>query len=163
MEDRASLSITEPSIAKSASIATIGKSWGSVGVTGRASFELQLPLSGGRGFDPAMALSYDSQGGNGPFGIGWRLGINAITRRTSKGVPDYLSVDIMVGPGGEELMPELDNEGRPNSRIETHYRQLDVGEHRVVRYWPRVESSFDLIELWQPQGKPPFSDCVKTH
>ncbi|EJM19580.1 virulence plasmid B protein [Pseudomonas sp. GM21] len=156
MEDRASLSITEPSIAKSASIATIGKSWGSVGVTGRASFELQLPLSAGRGFDPAMVLSYDSQGGNGPFGIGWHLGINAITRRTSKGVPDYLDVDIMVGPGGEELMPELDDEGRPKSRLETRYRELDVGEHRVVRYWPRVERSFDLIELWQPQGKSPF-------
>ncbi|WP_283181482.1 SpvB/TcaC N-terminal domain-containing protein [Pseudomonas svalbardensis] len=156
MEEQASLSITEPSIAKSASIATIGKSWGSVGVTGSASFELPLPLSAGRGFDPAMALSYDSQGGNGPFGIGWRLGVSAITRRTSKGVPDYLATDIMVGPGGEELMPELDDKGKPKSRIETRYRELPIGEHSVVRYWPRIESSFDLIELWQPDEKPPF-------
>jgi hypothetical protein len=156
MEEQASLSITEPSIAKSASIATIGKSWGSVGVTGSASFELQLPLSAGRGFDPAMALGYDSQGGNGPFGIGWRSGTSAITRRTSKGVPDYLATDIMVGPGGEELMPQLDDEGKPTSRKETQYRGLPIGEHDVVRYWPRVESSFDLIELWRsdvtPQG-----------
>lgn len=156
MEDQASLSITEPSIAKSASIATIGKSWGSVGVTGSASFELPLPLSGGRGFDPALALSYDSQAGNGPFGTGWRLGASAITRQTSKGVPDYLDVDIMVGPGGEELMPELDDEGKPTSRIETQYRELDIGEHRVVRYWPRFESSFDLIERWQPKESLPF-------
>ncbi|MEO4014417.1 SpvB/TcaC N-terminal domain-containing protein [Pseudomonas rossensis] len=154
MEEQASLSITEPSIAKSASIATIGKSWGSVGVTGSASFELPLPLSAGRGFDPAMALAYDSQGGNGPFGIGWRLGTRAITRRTSKGVPDYLDVDIMVGPGGEELMPELDDKGKPKSRIETQYRKLPIGEHRVVRYWPRVESSFDLIELWRSDTTP---------
>ncbi|MHC8331666.1 SpvB/TcaC N-terminal domain-containing protein [Pseudomonas sp. LB3P25] len=156
MEEQASLSITEPSIAKSASIATIGKSWGSVGVTGSVSFELPLPLSAGRGFDPAMALSYDSQGGNGPFGIGWRLGTSAITRRTSKGVPDYLDVDIMVGPGGEELMPELDDEGKPKTRTVAKYHELDIGEHRVVRYWPRIESSFDLIELWQPEEKPPF-------
>lgn len=156
MEEQASLSITEPSIAKSASIATIGKSWGSVGVTGSASFELPLPLSAGRGFDPAMALGYDSQGGNGPFGIGWRLGTSAITRQTSKGVPDYLVTDIMVGPGREELMPELDDKGKPKSRIETFYRGLSIGEHSVVRYWPRVESSFDLIELWQPAEKAPF-------
>lgn len=156
MEEQASLSITEPSIAQSASIATIGKSWGSVGVTGSASFKLPLPLSGGRGFDPDMALSYDSQGGNGPFGIGWRLGTSAITRQTSKGAPDYLDVDIMVGPGGEELMPELDDQGKPKSRIETLYRGLPIGEHSVVLYRPRVESSFDLIELWQPQKNPPF-------
>lgn len=156
MEEQASLSITEPSIAKSASIATIGKNWGSVGVTGSASFELPLPLSAGRGFDPAMALGYDSQGGNGPFGIGWRLGTSAITRQTSKGVPDYLATDIMVGPGGEELMPELDAEGKPTSREVTEYRGLSIGKHDVVRYWPRVESSFDLIELWQPEEKPPF-------
>ncbi|RON33992.1 SpvB/TcaC N-terminal domain-containing protein [Pseudomonas brassicacearum] len=156
MEEQASLSITEPSISKSASIATIGKSWGSAGVTGSASFELPLPLSAGRGFDPAMALGYDSQGGNGPLGIGWRLGTSAITRQTSKGVPDYLVTDIMVGPGGEELMPELDDEGKPTSRKVIEYRGLPIGEHDVVRYWPRVESSFDLIELWRsdvtPQG-----------
>jgi hypothetical protein len=157
MEEQASLSITEPSIAKSASIATIGKIWNPVGVKGSALFEVPLPLSKGRGFDPAMALSYDSQSGNAPFGIGWRLGTSAITRQTSNGVPDYLATDIMVGPGGEELMPELDAEGKLKSRIETQYCKLDkIGEHSVVRYWPRVESSFDRIELWQPADKPPF-------
>ncbi|MGE8191159.1 SpvB/TcaC N-terminal domain-containing protein [Pseudomonas sp. NPDC086278] len=156
MEEQAALSITEPAIAKSASIATIGKSWGSVGVTGSASFDLPLPLSAGRGFDPNLVLGYDSQAGNGPFGIGWNLGINAITRRTAKGVPEYLATDIMVGPGGEEWMPELDDQGQPKSRIETHYRNLSIGQHRVVRYWPRVERSSELIELWQPQAKPCF-------
>lgn len=43
------LSIVTPSIAKSATIATIGKSWGSVGPTGAASFELPIPLSSGWG------------------------------------------------------------------------------------------------------------------
>ena len=65
------LSIVTPSIAKSSSIATIGKSWGAVGPTGAASFELPMPLSAGRGWDPQMVLSYSSQTGNGPFGIGW--------------------------------------------------------------------------------------------
>ncbi len=70
MEDRASLSITEPSIAKSASIATIGKSWEKVGFTGANSFNLPLPLSPGRGWAPQLSLDYNSQSGNGPFGVG---------------------------------------------------------------------------------------------
>jgi len=59
------LSITTPSIAKSSSIATIGKSWGTVGPTGASSFELPLPISPGRGWDPQLTLTYSSQAGNG--------------------------------------------------------------------------------------------------
>ena len=51
------LSIITPSIASSASITTIGKSWGAVGATGAASFELPLPLSAGRGWDPQLPLT----------------------------------------------------------------------------------------------------------
>ncbi|KAA0974841.1 SpvB/TcaC N-terminal domain-containing protein [Pseudomonas sp. ANT_H12B] len=156
MQDQTSLSITEPSIATSASIATIGKSWGSVGITGSASFELPLPMSGGRGFDPSLALSYSSQIGNGPFGIGWSMTVNAITRRTSRGVPRYLADDVIIGPAGEEWAPELDAEGKIKSRIESTYKGQQIGEHTVVRYEPRVEGSFNLVELWQPADEPPF-------
>ncbi|MFJ4195560.1 SpvB/TcaC N-terminal domain-containing protein [Pseudomonas sp. NPDC089534] len=151
------LSIVTPSIAQSASIATIGKSWGSVGPTGAASFELALPLSAGRGFDPQLSLTYSSQAGNGPFGIGWSLGGLQIARRTHKGTPRYTDHDEIVGHDGEVWMPELDAEGRIRSRSENRYNGLDIGPHRVVRYWPRVESDFALRERWQPEdGQPPF-------
>ncbi|MCU1751282.1 SpvB/TcaC N-terminal domain-containing protein [Pseudomonas sp. 6D_7.1_Bac1] len=157
MEDQTSQSLTPPSIAKSAAITTIGKSWGAIGTSGKASFELPLPISSGRGFDPALGLSYDSQAGNGPFGLGWQLTINAITRQTSKGVPRYFEDDVIVGPSGDKWMPERDKEGHIQSRPEDHYNGKPVGEHAVVRYWPRVEGAFDLIELWQPaNGQPPF-------
>ncbi|MEB0045104.1 MULTISPECIES: SpvB/TcaC N-terminal domain-containing protein [unclassified Pseudomonas] len=156
MEDQASLSITTPSISRSGSIATVGKSWGAVGFTGSASFELPLPTSAGRGFDPSLTLRYDSQSGNGPFGIGWGVNTSAITRQTSKGVPHYRSDDVMLGPDGEVLMPDLDGAGNIQSREETQYRGLAVGKHRVVRYQPRIESAFALIEFWQPENKPPF-------
>ncbi|MGH8156812.1 MAG: SpvB/TcaC N-terminal domain-containing protein, partial [Rhodanobacter sp.] len=119
MQDQASLSITEPSIAKSASIATIGKSWGKVGPTGAASFVLPLPFSPGRGWDPQLSLNYSSQSGNGVFGIGWYLGLSAITRQTSKGVPRYLDDDVFLSTAGEELMPERDDDGNIQSRVES--------------------------------------------
>lgn len=159
MEDQASQSITPPSIAKSAAITTIGKSWGAIGTSGKASFQLPLPTSPGRGFDPALVLSYDSQAGNGPFGIGWLLTVSAITRQTSKGVPRYLEDDVFLSPSSDKLIPERDKDGHIQSRFEDHYNGEPVGKHSVVRYWPRVEGAFDLFELWQPSaksGEPPF-------
>ncbi|WP_025112741.1 SpvB/TcaC N-terminal domain-containing protein [Pseudomonas sp. H1h] len=145
------LSITTPSIAKSSTIATIGKSWGAVGPTGAASFELPLPLSAGRGWDPQLSLAYSSQAGNGPFGVGWSLGLGAISRRTHKGVPHYTAHDEIIGHDGQVWMPELDDNRQILSRRENRYNNVDIGPHDVVRYWPRVESDFALREYWQPQ------------
>ncbi|MFJ7314045.1 SpvB/TcaC N-terminal domain-containing protein [Pseudomonas sp. NPDC098747] len=151
------LSIVTPSIAKSSTIATIGKSWGSVGPTGAASFVLPIPLSAGRGWDPQLSLTYSSQAGNGPFGLGWSLGLSQISRRTNQGVPRYTDHDEIVGTDGEEWMPELEADGRIKSRPESTYDGVTIGLHNVVRFWPRVESDFALRELWQPtSNQPPF-------
>lgn len=153
MDDHASLSITTPSIARTASIAMVGKS-GSVGFTGSASFELPLPLSAGRGFDPNLSLGYDSQAGNGPFGIGWGLNSGAISRQTNKGVPRYQDDDVMIGHDGQQWRPERDAQGQITSRSETHYRGVPVGSHTVVRYFPRIETTFALIEFWRSSANP---------
>ena len=42
------------------------------------------------GFEPQLFLTYDSGAGNGPFGFGWSLSLPAITRKTDKGLPQYL-------------------------------------------------------------------------
>ncbi|MBV4485397.1 toxin [Pseudomonas sp. SWRI153] len=144
------LSIVTPSIAKSSTIATIGKSWGAVGPTGAASFVLPIPASSGRGWDPQLSLTYSSQTGNGPFGIGWALNTGQISLRTSKGVPRYAGDDDIVGSDGEVWMPEL-ADGSPDSRPESTYDGEDIGLHSVLRYWPRVEGDFSLREYWQPQ------------
>lgn len=148
------LSIITPSIAKSASITTIGKSWGAVGPTGAASFELPLPISPGRGWDPQLSLNYSSQAGNGPFGIGWSMGLGQISRRTNKGVPRYTDHDEIIGNDGEVWMPELNANGSVKSRVEDTYNGVAIGQHNVVRYWPRVESDFSLRERWQPLSLP---------
>ncbi|UVK97670.1 toxin [Pseudomonas sp. B21-048] len=149
------LSITTPSIAKSSSIATIGKSWGAVGPTGAASFELPIPASPGRGWDPQLSLTYSSQAGNGPYGIGWSLALSQISRRTNKGVPRYTDHDEIVGHDGEVWMPELEDDGTTiKARTESTYNGVNVGPHTVVRYWPRVENDFALRERWQPVTQP---------
>jgi hypothetical protein len=88
------LEITAPSIARSSSIATIGKSWSAVGPTGTTGIELPVPASAGRGCDPHLTLSGSSQSGNSAFGLGWNLaGLSQISRRTNRGVPRYTGHD----------------------------------------------------------------------
>jgi Salmonella virulence plasmid 65kDa B protein len=95
-------------------------------VTGTGSLGVALALSPGRsGFGPKLAVEYDSGGGNGVFGFGWKLSLPAITRRTDKGLPQYrdsVESDIFVLSGAEDLVPVLvgDGEGRPRfERIRT--------------------------------------------
>src|SRR5262245_6906461 len=62
--------------------------------TGTASLSVPLAVTPGRaGFGPALALSYDSGAGNGPFGLGWGLQLPAIARNTAKGLPRYRDAD----------------------------------------------------------------------
>src|SRR5688500_8779021 len=78
-------------------------------VTGTATLSVPVPVSTARsGFQPALALSYDSGTGNGPFGFGWSLGQPAITRKTDKGLPRYEDAadsDVFVLSGAEDLVP----------------------------------------------------------
>lgn len=119
-------------------------------VTGTGSLTIPLPLSPGRaGFTPALTLSYDSGAGNGPYGFGWSVGYPSITRRTDRGLPQYLDnqeSDVYILSGAEDLVPVLDANG---SRFE---EQRD-GYH-VTRYRPRIEGLFARIERWANLNDP---------
>jgi len=151
-EQQGSLEINAPALPKGGgAIQCIGKGGGGLGTTGAVSLELPLPISKApnRSLVPALGLGYSSDVGNSPFGIGWRLTTNAITLRTTKGVPKYEGNDQVVGPGGDVWMPEKSDDGQIISRVVSEYNTAkNLGKHRVVRYWPRVEGGFDLIELW---------------
>src|SRR5438552_3571926 len=59
-------------------------------VSGTGSLTVPISTTPSRsGFSPQLSLSYDSGGGNGPFGIGWRLSLPSITRKSDKGLPKY--------------------------------------------------------------------------
>lgn len=149
------LNIITPSIAKSSSIAMAGQGFGAVGPTGEASFQLPLPISPGRGTDPQLALTYSSQSGNGPFGLGWNLNNGQIRRRTNKGVPLYGDDDEIIGHDLQICTKERNADGTIKSRIENSFNGKDIGPHTVVRFTPEVESDFSIRERWEPVIAPP--------
>ncbi|MGO4320876.1 SpvB/TcaC N-terminal domain-containing protein [Pseudomonas sp. KB_12] len=153
MNEQPALPVTAPALPKGGgAIQSIGKGWGNVGAHGTASYEVALPISPGRGFAPALSLSYSSSAGNGVFGIGWGLSLSCVARRTSKGVPAYNDDDEIVGPSGVVWLPE---HGPRPTRV-NRYNGLDLGTtYTVTRHLPRIESSFDRIEHWSSDGDTP--------
>jgi len=79
--------------------------------TGTGALSVPIAVSPGRaGFAPGLSVGYDSGGGNGPFGMGWDLGVPSITRKTQKGLPQYRDgedADTFLLSGAEDLVPAL--------------------------------------------------------
>ncbi|MFJ7284869.1 SpvB/TcaC N-terminal domain-containing protein [Pseudomonas sp. NPDC099000] len=150
MSEHAALPVTPPALPKGGgAIQGIGNGLGAIGSSGTASCEIPLPVSFGRGYAPALALRYSSAQGNGVFGLGWKLTLPLVSRRTQLGVPAYTRDDLFISPDGEVLMPERN---RTTGAIQTRQKLCSDGtqqvEHTIVRYRPRIESAFNLIEHW---------------
>ena len=97
--------------------------------TGTANTSVPIKLPPGRnGLEPQLNLRYSSGGPNGPFGLGWELSVPAVTRKTTRGVPQYGARDTFLLAGAEDLVPVP---GAPSGA--QHYR-------------PRTESLFALID-----------------
>lgn len=119
----------------------IGEKFGVNPVTGTGAMTVPLATSPGRsGFGPQLSLAYDSGAGNGPFGFGWNLSLPTITRKTDKGLPQYLDAeesDTFVLSGAEDLVPVLQPEDNTTAPGYT-----------IRRYRPRIEGPFARIERW---------------
>jgi len=130
---------------------SIGEKFSPNPFTGGGSMSVPVASSPGRGgFGPSLALSYSSGLGNGPFGLGWMLGVPAISRKTDKGLPEYRDThpdlhrrDTFVLAGVEDLVHTLDPQGQVWEAVR--------GEHLVHRFRPRVEGGFSWIERWTSQ------------
>ena len=80
--------------------------------TGTGNFTVPIALLPGRnGFQPQLSLTYSTGHGNGYFGLGWRLSIPGITRKTVKGIPRYRDLaaslaerDTFILSGAEDLI-----------------------------------------------------------
>lgn len=119
--------------------------------TGTAGLTIPLPVSPCRGFEPRLALTYDSATGNGPFGVGFSLSAGQISRNTEKRIPGYTEADTFVLSGAGELVRRL----RPAPEGWAPVRRV-VSEGdtvwEVAEYRPRLEQGFARIEYWLQVG-----------
>lgn len=141
----------------------IGEKFAANPVTGTGTLSVPIATSPGRsGFGPQLLLSYDSGSGNGPFGFGWSLSLPAITRKTEKGLPQYLDAldsDVFVLSGTEDLVPEFERDAAGNwimqdgkHVIHDKHRTVDGVTYTIRRYRSRIEGLFARIERWTRQG-----------
>ena len=111
--------------------------------TGTGNFSIPVFTSPGRnGFGPKLTLQYSTGNGNGPFGLGWRLSIPRITRKTEKGLPKYTDEDVFVMSGAEELVPVI-----PQPTF------MPPDGFTITYYRPRTEGHFARISKWVKNGE----------
>jgi RHS repeat-associated protein len=137
----------------------IGEKFAANPVTGSAAISVPIAASPGRsGFGPALSLAYDSSAGNTPFGLGCKLSLPSITRKTSKGLPQYhddVESDVFVLTDAEDLVPVLvQPAGGAWVREALPPRVVDGVTYRIDRYRPRVEGLFSRIERWTSTAIP---------
>ena len=75
--------------------------------TGTGNFSVPIAVPKGRnGLQPSLTLGYSTGSGNGPWGMGWALGVPGVSRMTSKGIPVYDDAkDVFILSGAEDLVP----------------------------------------------------------
>jgi RHS repeat-associated protein len=99
--------------------------------TANLSHPIEVP-PGRRGMQPGLAITYDSDGGNGWLGVGWNLAIPTIEIDTSFGVPKY------------------DIEGKDsyllNGEALTPATSAPAGAPPGKYFWRRREGRFDWIQ-----------------
>jgi RHS repeat-associated protein len=140
----------------------IGEKFTSNPVTGTGSMSISLPLSAGRsGFSPKLSLSYNSGAGNGAFGLGWKMALPAISRKTDKGIPRYRDQeesDVFMLAGAEDLVPVLTQSDDDHWQFEiVAPRRVGGVDYTIRRYRPRTEGSFARIERWTSRSD--STDC----
>lgn len=127
-------------------ITGIGEAFKAHAPTGTMSCSLPIAATPGRNsFGPRLTLVYDSGAGNGPFGLGFGLDVPSIGRRTERRLPTYDDErDAFMLTGAEELVPRLRREGERWVADTTV-----LAGHEVVRYRPRVDTMWAVIERWR--------------
>jgi RHS repeat-associated protein len=163
-DDQKTPSVSSISLPKGGgAIRGIGEKFAANPVTGTGSMSVPIATSPGRSsFGPQVSLTYDSGSGNGPFGFGWSLSLPSITRKTEKGLPQYLDAvnsDVFILSGAEDLVPEFERDTAGNWIIQDgnhvihdKQRTADGVSYTVRRYRPRIEGLFARIERWTRQS-----------
>ncbi len=139
-------------------ISGMGEKFQANAVTGTGNFSIPLPVTPGRDeFAPDLALGYNSGSGNTPFGLGWDIGLPAITRSTDKQLPTYNDAenkDTFILSGAEDLVPVLEKTGEEwiksvGARFIAPISTMPEDNYQITSYRPRIEGLFARIEKWR--------------
>ena len=110
--------------------------------TGTSSYPVKFIAAPGRvGFQPEVSLHYDGGNANGPWGMGWKLSVPSIQRRTDDGLPTYREAvcgnaepchddgeDQFIYSSGEKLVALSDGSYRfENESSFMRFRRLAAG------------------------------------
>jgi hypothetical protein len=126
--------------------------------TGTGNFTVPIALPPGRnGFQPQLNLVYSTGNGNGYFGLGWSLSIPGVSRKTSKGVPQYQDTDTFLLSGAEDLVPVDPQALRYHPRTEGLFAQI-LHHHVAPRNYWEVRSKDGLTSFYgtNPDIKPTY-------
>lgn len=120
---------------------SIGDSFSPDLYTGTGSYQIPLWFpKGPEGFQPSMSLIYTSGSGNGAFGMGWRLPLLEIRRRTDRGLPTYNDAQDTFLLDGQEIVPisgsmyrlRIEGEFRRAARVGAGWEVTDRSGRRFV-------------------------------
>lgn len=118
--------------------------------SGGGGFSIPFGTPDARGVAPGITLAYSSGAGNGLFGLGFSVGMDSVMRKTSTGIPRYDDTDVFL-LGGGELLPKY-NEKNGSWTADAYTCTINDVTWNIVRYVPRVEGGFALIEQWTDSG-----------
>lgn len=122
--------------------------------TGNLSVPIALP-AGRSGFQPQVTLGYSTGRGNGPFGLGWALGVPGVSRDTTKGVPVYDDdADAFLLSGAEQLVPVASpspGATRYRPRTEGLFARITHVKGGAADYW-EVRGRDGLMSLYGDSG-----------
>ena len=111
-------------------------------VRGSGSYAVSINCpKGPNELQPSLSLSYSTGSGNGSFGLGWRLNVLRIERRSDRGIPNYTDDDtfvigdaeILVSVGNKRYRPKTDTKGWKIERVGDAW-QIQTGDGKTMRF-----------------------------
>ncbi|RFS26712.1 hypothetical protein DVR12_02685 [Chitinophaga silvatica] len=132
----------------------LGNSFKADAFSGTGSYDIPIPVTPARGFEPELQLSYNSGAGNGAYGLGFSLSLSKISVNTSRHIPRY--------DGTDEYL--LDGVSLSVSTI-TALRTEVVNNitYTITTYLTNPNINYSLIERWEdPSTKITFWKTIST-
>jgi len=149
------------------SLPKLGEKFSVNPVMGAAMGSIGFPAPPARALTPALGLAYDSNGENGPFGLGWALSVPYFQRATTRphlakngrGVPTYddaAESDVFIFSDAAELL-KVGTSGdgvlyRP--RLESGFARIERIDKDGASFW-RVTDASNVVSLFgaSPQAR----------